>query len=340
KLFAIAIRGGRRGPDFVQIGTERANFIFFFLAECARALLFPPQQFRLGSSEIAQAFFPFCFQPAGHESVFGLDRTILTLRTFCLVASTFHRQTPLTQCCILVSFELLYGELRCFQSRGRQGFEKGVNYRLIDLDAADVETVHAASLDDILAGAMIAGRRASAAIVSVQPAATLSTRGQALQQCSAFSHRTSCLVWLRMNVGVDAGLVGLERRPIDEPGMMFRKQHGPLGHRQMTSSSSERSLVIGIAFMTRLSVGVSASIHRIREHVMDGGVSRDEPTDLAFHVGSQGERKTLGAEPKPDLADRSKFREFREDGTNGADNGFVGMKTNFTVLFSPNEANG
>src|SRR2546430_10628651 len=27
KLFAIAIRGGRRRPDFVQIGTERENFL-------------------------------------------------------------------------------------------------------------------------------------------------------------------------------------------------------------------------------------------------------------------------------------------------------------------------
>jgi hypothetical protein len=65
--------------------------------------------------------------------------------------------------------------------------------------------------------------------VSVQSAATLSTRSQALQQRSAFSHGTSCLMRLRMNVGVDACLVGLERRPIDEPGMVFGKKYGPLG---------------------------------------------------------------------------------------------------------------
>ena len=53
KLFAIAIRGGRRGPDFCQIGTKRLDFIFFFWTECARALLFPPLQFGFGSSEIA-----------------------------------------------------------------------------------------------------------------------------------------------------------------------------------------------------------------------------------------------------------------------------------------------
>jgi hypothetical protein len=142
-----------------------------------------------------------------------------------------------------------------------------------------------------------------------------------------------------MNVGVDAVLVGPERRPIDKPGMMFGKKHGPLCHRQVTGSSSGHSLFIDIAFMTRLPVGVSASIHRIGEHVMDGRVSRGDPTDLAFHVRAQREGKPLGPQPQPDLANRSQFGEFREDGANGAHDGFVGMETNFAVLFSPNEAN-
>jgi len=143
-----------------------------------------------------------------------------------------------------------------------------------------------------------------------------------------------------MNVGVDACLVGLERRPIDEPGMVLGQKHGPLGHGQMTSSSSEHSLFIDITLMTRFSVGVSASIHRIGEHVMEGSVSGSNPTDRTFHVGSQREGKTLRAEPKPDLADGSKFGEFRKDGADAADDGFVGMKTNFAVLFSPNETHG
>src|SRR5246127_2563512 len=141
KLFAVAVRGGRCAPNFAQIGTERANLIFLFLAQRARALLFPSSQFCLGNSKIAQAFFPFRFQSACNESVFGLNRTILTLGTFCFVARTFHRQTPLTERCIVVSFELLYGELCCLESRGRQSFEKGVHHGLIDLNAADVQAV-------------------------------------------------------------------------------------------------------------------------------------------------------------------------------------------------------
>jgi len=126
-----------------------------------------------------------------------------------------------------------------------------------------MEAVHAASLDDILAGAMVTGRGISAGVVSVQPATTLSTRRQALQQRRAFSHRTSGLVRLGMNVRVDADLIGLKRGPIDVAGMVLGKKYRPLGHGQMTSAPPEPSLFVDIAFMATPSVDVSASIHRI-----------------------------------------------------------------------------
>src|SRR5260370_13518360 len=112
KFFAIAIRGGRRHPDFVQIGTEKANLIFFFLTESARALLLSSVQFRFRSSEIAQAFFPFGLQAARNQSVFRFDGTILTLGTLRFVARPFYRQTPLISCCILIRFNLLESPLR------------------------------------------------------------------------------------------------------------------------------------------------------------------------------------------------------------------------------------
>ncbi len=161
-------------------------------------------------------------------------------------------------------------QLRCFQSRGRQSLEKSIDNGLIDLNAADIETVHAASANDILARAMVSGRRVSARVVSVEPAATLPTSSQALQQCGPFSHRTSGLVGLGMHVGIDACLVGLEGGPVDVAGMMFGKKHRPLGHGQKTSSLAQPSLVIDVAFSMRLPVRVRASIHRIGEYVMDG----------------------------------------------------------------------
>src|SRR2546430_8656615 len=99
----------------MQIGTEREDFLFLFLAQHARALSFSPFEFDFCSGEIAQAFFPLAFESTCHESVFGFNRTILTLGSFGFVASAFHCQTPLTECCIVVRFESLYGELCCFE---------------------------------------------------------------------------------------------------------------------------------------------------------------------------------------------------------------------------------
>src|SRR5215467_5099085 len=106
----------------------------------------------------------------------------------------------------------------------------------------------------------------------------------------------------------------------------------------MTSSSAQRALLIHVTFPTAFSIGVSASIHRIGERVVDGRVRRGGPPDLAVRAGSRGKGKTLGAEPEPDLARRSQFRELREHSAHGADHRFIGMKANFAVRFSPHKA--
>jgi len=101
-------------------------------------LSFPAFEFRFGCGEIAQALFPLGFESTCHESVFGLNGTVLTLGSFGFVASTFHCQTPLTECCIVVRFELLYGVLCCFESRRRQSLEKSIDNGLVDLNGAHV----------------------------------------------------------------------------------------------------------------------------------------------------------------------------------------------------------
>ena len=121
---------------------------------------------------------------------------------------------------------------------------------------------------------------------------------------------------------------------------MLGEKHGPLGHGQTTASLAESSLVIDVPFPMRLPVGVRATIHWIREDGMDGGVSRNHPTNVAFHVCASGEGKILGTEPEPDLASRSQFGELRKDCADRVDDGFIGMKTNLAVFFSPNEAHG
>src|SRR6516164_3949952 len=106
----------------------------------------------------------------------------------------------------------------------------------------------------------------------------------------------------------------------------------------MTSAATESSLLVQVPFMTALSIDVSASIHRIGEDVMDGGIGRRDPTDRTLHVLPHGEGEALGVEPKPDLTGRSQFREFRKDRADGADYTFIRMETNFAFLFSPHEA--
>src|ERR1035438_2640238 len=110
----------------------------------------------------------------------------------------------------------------------------------------------------------------------------------------------------------------------------------------MTNSFSDGALLIDVALVAGLTIHVRASVHRISEHIIDGGIGRDNPTQLM--AGSEGrhdaegvqrERQTLRTEPYPDLACRTQFREFFEDGADGTGDCFVGMKTNLTLVLAP-----
>jgi hypothetical protein len=94
-----------------------------------------------------------------------------------------------------------------------------------------------------------------------------------------------------MHVGVDAGLVSLEGGPIDIAEMMFTQKHRPLGHGLKTISLAQPSLVIDVLFSMMVSVGARASIHRIGEYGVDGGVS--------YTVGWSMEVEKLAALPMP-----------------------------------------
>src|ERR1700761_6094383 len=171
-------------------------------------------------------------------------------------------------------------------------------------------------------------------------AATLAANSQTLQQCGALSHCAACLMRLGMNVGVDAGLVGLVGRPVDKTQVVIGKKHRPLGLGQMTCASAEPALFINVTFMAALSVSICASIYRIGEHMMDGGIRWSNPADRALHAGAQRKEESFGTEPEPYLAGRSQFRKLREHCANGADHGFVGLKANFTVLLAPHKTYG
>jgi hypothetical protein len=88
-------------------------------------------------------------------------------------------------------------------------------------------------------------------------------------------------MWFRSSVGVKARLVALISSPIDETGMMAIDKNRPLSHRKMARPLLDSTVFIDVAFMLGFAVGVSASIHRIREDVMNGGIRRSDPTDRA-----------------------------------------------------------
>src|SRR5262249_33005786 len=128
---------------------------------------------------------------------------------------------------------------------------------------------------------------------------------------------------------------------------MSGKKYQPLFLGQMTNSFPDRALLIHVSLVARLTVNIGPSIHRIAEHAIDGGVTRDDPLELmaisqARHDAARvhGEGQILRAEPHPDLACRAQLREFGKDGTDDTGDGFIGMETSLTLLFAPHQSHG
>src|SRR5437763_3617276 len=113
----------------------------------------------------------------------------------------------------------------------------------------------------------------------MQAPAAMSATDNALQQRGAFSHRSSRLVWHRFGVGVEPRLVGFKGGPIDKTGMMVAEENGPLLGGQMPHPLPDRALRIDISFAASFTVGVSASIHRIGEDLVESMVGGSHPAD-------------------------------------------------------------
>src|ERR1039457_1776688 len=138
-------------------------------------------------------------------------------------------------------------------------------------------------------------------------------------------------------------LVGRVGRPIDEAGMMLGNEDGPLSDGQMAYPFPDGAVFIDVAFIPGLAVGISASIHRIGQNVVDCGISRSDPTDGANPTSGrllQWKGQSFGAEPEPDAARGAELGEAFEDRADGAGDSLVRIKQDFAILFSPNETDG
>src|SRR6266446_879600 len=145
----------------------------------------------------------------------------------------------------------------------------------------------------------------------------------------------------RPGVGFEPCLVGLEGCPIDETRMVIGDENRPLGDRQMTHPFLDGSVFIDVAFRSCLAVGISASIHRIGEDVMERSVGRRDPADrtvVTAGIVLQREGQPFGAEPKPYPASGTELGEAFKDSADRVGDGLIGMEQYFAILFSPNEA--
>src|ERR1022692_4979922 len=189
QFFPITVRSRGGLPDLTNIGAEHLNAFELLRVKPAGPPLLASAQLRLGGGQIAEAALPLCFQTAGHQSILGLHSSVATLGPFGLVARPFHFQAPLRQSGVVVGLELFDSEPHGFHGRRRDGFEKRIGYGFLDGQTADVETVLSASIHDVFAGAVVTGRRVSAAIMCHQTPAAMAASGDALQQGRTLSHR-------------------------------------------------------------------------------------------------------------------------------------------------------
>src|SRR5215469_18415358 len=111
----------------------------------------------------------------------------------------------------------------------------------------------------------------------------------------------------------------------------------------MADSFSDDAVLIDIAFVTSFTINIGTGINGIAEHVIDGDVGRSDPTKLMAVSESRHdpqrvlrEGQVFRTEPQPDLASRAQFGELGQDRADAPGDGFVRMKTDFPLLFTPN----
>lgn len=122
--------------------------------------------------------------------------------------------------------------------------------------------------------------------------------------------------------------------------MMVRNQYLPFGARQVAQALLAPAGSIDDDLLAGFPIGEGAGIDGVGEHVVDGGVARLDPSDLAALPHLQWEFEPLRAEPQPYTPGRASLGEVRKDLADGGANGFVRVKTNFAVFLAPDKAHG
>ena len=122
---------------------------------------------------------------------------------------------------------------------------------------------------------------------------------QPLQKRAALPYGAAGLVRSRPCISGDAFLICLIGLPVDEARMVLRDQHLPFGARQVSHALLALAGGIEDDLLAGSAIDVSAGINGVGEHLVDGGVARLDPSDLAALMHLQREFEPLRAEPQP-----------------------------------------
>ena len=239
----------------------------------------------------------------------------------------------------MICLELCGGLQRGRQAgRGERREERRGDGR-VDLAAADAQAVLTATVDDVGAGAVIAGRAVAAAVVHRQAAAAMATDRQPLQQRGALPHGATATGMMRPRPHIlrQPLLVGLEGLPVDEAGVMVADEHRPVGARPQSEAFAQAAAVIEVTALLGAAIDVDASIERVGEDLMDLGVGRRHPADLGKRVRLQREAQALGAEPQPHAPCRAQLGKAFKDGADRGGDRLVRMQQHFAVRCAPHQ---
>src|SRR5215469_2872929 len=280
QLLPVARRGCLRVPDDGEIGSEREETIALGLRDHPRPLSFAALQLSLGRLKRAQAFLPVAFKAARHQPVIGVDGAIAALGALRFVIGSLDPEPPLLQSDFAFGFQPLSGGKGGGKPSRLQGSDEGPSDGLVDLDAADIETIDATVLDENLARAVVTWRGVATTIVGVQTATAMTTAGQPLQECAALPYGAARMVRSGLCIAGDAFLVCLIGLPVNEARMMLRDQHLPFGAREVSHALLAPAVGIEDDLVAGSAIDVSAGIDGVGEDLVDGGIARLDPSDL------------------------------------------------------------
>lgn len=145
-------------PDALEVVGETPHGGALVGAELTGAASLTASELGWRRFELAQPLLPFRLEASGDEAIFGFDGAITPFGPFGIVTRPFPGEGPLLEGGVVVTVELLGSAHGSLDAGGLKRVDDGAGDGLVNWHAADMETIHAPPVDEVLAGARIARR--------------------------------------------------------------------------------------------------------------------------------------------------------------------------------------